>query len=180
MQDENKSSFFNIKAHPDKLSISYHGDKKLGLIFILVPSIILFIMIYLLVVVNNNPLDLALAYLFFPLSISVSFIYLGFALLINVKKIIITKKNIFVKSRPIPVFNNKKLLFVNIKSLYYEDDMFYTKYGEQHLYKYIALNKNNKKIVLFDSGDFKEVDFLYEKINTWMKDNNIKILGEIN
>ena len=180
MKDKNKATVFKVKETENKLLISYYGDKVVGLNFVLVPAVILFGMIYMLTIVNNTRLETALAYLFFPGTISFISIYIGLTIIVNVKKILITDKIVTVKSSPMPVFNNRKLKLNTVKKFYYEDDMFYTKYGEQHVYKYIAIGLNNKKIVLFESGEFEDIDFLLKKINTWMKDNNIKILGELN
>jgi hypothetical protein len=137
-------------------------------------SILLTSILSVILFTDNNPIDnIVFAYLALPEIMIVLFAYLGFVFLINKKVFIVTDEEILVKSTPLTTFNAKKIKISELKDLYIHTSKFHSRYSSDPVYSYtlFAKNVNNKRVILFESSEIKDLEFLENKIKSRLEIN---------
>ena len=164
---------FTVKESDKELLISHKANRKTGLIFLFI-SLLLTGILSIILFTDNDPIDnIVFAYLALPEIMIVLFAYLGFVFLINKKVIFVTNEEILVKSTPLTTFNAKKIKISDLEELYIHSSKFHSKYSSDFVYSYtlFAKNINNKKIILFESSEIKDLEFLENKIKSRLEIN---------
>jgi len=168
---------FKISETSDKMKIVHKRRSFAGLFIALIMSIPLVGLTFISTTEPTTVLKSSIFSLFFIL-FSILF-YWGLSVAVNNKIIIVTKEAISIKLSLMPFFSNTKIDFNNIKQINKEIYTFHSKrYADREIYNCFALNKENQKIVFFNPDTNEENEFLFEKVNTWVKNNDVKLLDK--
>ncbi|HYG52265.1 MAG TPA: hypothetical protein VD905_15245 [Flavobacteriales bacterium] len=167
---------FSIFENFGELTIEFKWSRIVGIV------VMVFAIIwnsFMVLIISKMPPEIRY-FIVLHAAVGVFMVYFALCQLFNKTTITCTNDALHIKSGPLPTFNNKNILRMDITQLYFTEKITRGKNSSQQIsYRLHMLDKNNRSIKLINYlPDPESARFIEHKLEKFYKIENKKVAGE--